>query len=83
LSALMIFLFGGLSPEPLIDDGLTRAQRMSRARGKALRWGRLTVIERAGSDQSHGQDQSLALWRCVCDGGQIIVAGARQGLCEV
>jgi transposase, IS5 family len=29
-------------------------------------WGRLTVIERAGSDQSHGRDQSLALWRCVC-----------------
>jgi hypothetical protein len=70
----MIFLFGGLSPEPLIDDG--RAQRASRARGKALRWGRVTVIERAGSDQFHGRDQSLALWRCVCSNH--VAAGARQ-----
>jgi len=54
----------------------TRAQRASRARGKALRWGRLTVIERAGSDQSHGRDQSLALWRCVCSNH--VAAGARQ-----
>jgi hypothetical protein len=46
--------------------------------------GRLTVIELAGSDQSHGRDQSLALWRCVYECGQIIVAGgARQGLCNV
>jgi hypothetical protein len=38
------------------------------------RIGRLTVLERAGSDQSHQSDQSLALWRCVCDCGAIIVA---------
>jgi hypothetical protein len=37
--------------------------------------------ERAGSDQSHGRDQSLALWRCVCSNH--VAAGARQGLCEV
>jgi hypothetical protein len=38
------------------------------------------MFERAGSDQSHQSDQSLALWRCVCDCGEIIVAaGARQG----
>jgi hypothetical protein len=45
---------------------------------------RSALGRRAGSDQSHGRDQSLALWRCVCECGQIIVAaGARQGLCEV
>jgi hypothetical protein len=41
-------------------------------------WGRLTVIERAGSDQSHGRDQSGALALRL-----LKAAGARQGLCEV
>jgi hypothetical protein len=77
----MIFLFGGLSPEPLIDDGLPERNARVDLERKALRWGRLTVIERAGSDQSHGRDQSLALWRCVCSNH--VAAGALQGLCEV
>jgi hypothetical protein len=51
-------------------------------------WGRLTVIERAGSDQSHGRDQSLALWRCVCSkpparGRVFVKCDSVTGPCEV
>jgi len=81
LSALMIFLFGGLSPEPLIDDGLPERNARVELEGRRCVGAGLTVIERAGSDQSHGRDQSLALWRCVCSNH--VAAGARQGLCEV
>jgi hypothetical protein len=41
------------------------------------RHGRLVAIERAGSDQTGHGDESLALWRCICDCGAIVVrAGA-------
>jgi len=41
------------------------------------RVGRLTVLERCGSDQSRRDGSSHALWRCVCDCGNELLRSAR------
>jgi hypothetical protein len=70
----MIFLFGGLSPEPLIDDGLPERNARIELEGRRCVEGRLTVVERAGSDQSHGR---IKAWRFGVASAQIMWPPAR------
>lgn len=51
---------------------------MAHNRGKnlvGLRFGKLTVLERAGSEKFVGL--SRATWRCLCDCGNIVIANTR------